>query len=245
MPLPSLSPVRSVIVTRPEPGLGETASAVAKAGWEPVLAPALVVHTCQVMHLPRHPAALLLSSGQAVAAAARSVALSVPVFAVGARTAQKARAAGFVTVHSANGNAQALVRLLVRNCSPDLGTLLLFSGAGQGQELATSLREYGFSVVRRVAYRAEVVADFSASAGQVLQAGQVAAILFFSARSARGWLSSVPRGGLYERVLALRAVVISHDVARTLRQANWLGPVTVAATPDAPAMLAALGAWNT
>lgn len=247
MPPPSShSPLsRGVLITRPEPGLGETALAVARAGWLPVPAPALHVCACPVRHLPRQPAALLLTSGQAVAAAAESVSPTIPVFAVGDRTAQKARAAGFVTVCSAKGNAQALVRLLVGTCSPEQGTLLLFSGAGQGVELAQSLRSHGFSVVRRVAYRASAVVDFPASAGQALQAGQVAAVLFFSARSARSWLASVPRGQLNAQVLALRAVVISHEVAQAVQLAGWLGPVTVAATPDAPAMLAALGCLNT
>ncbi|MBS0990165.1 uroporphyrinogen-III synthase, partial [Acetobacter okinawensis] len=56
MPVP-----RGVIITRPEPGLGETASAVAGLGWEPVLAPALHIRPCQVGALPRQVAALLLT----------------------------------------------------------------------------------------------------------------------------------------------------------------------------------------
>ncbi|MDE7546566.1 uroporphyrinogen-III synthase [Acetobacter fabarum] len=247
MPSPSsyLSLSRGVIITRPEPGLGETALAVTRAGWVPVPAPALHVCACPVRHLPRQSAALLLTSGQAVAAAAESVSLSVPVFAVGDRTAQKARAAGFVNVCSAKGNAQALIHLIADTCSPEQGTLLLFSGAGQGGELAQGLRSHGFSVVRRVAYRTSAVVDFPVSVGQVLQAGQVAAVLFFSTRSARSWLASVPRGRLYAQVLALRAVVISHEVAQAVLHAGWLGPVAVATTPDAPAMLAALGNLNT
>ncbi len=238
-------PPRGVLITRPEPGLSETASAVAGLGWVPVLAPALHVRPCPVGHLPRQSAALLLTSGQAVAMAAKSVPLSVPVFAVGDRTAQKARQAGFAAVFSANGNAQALVNLLVRHCAPPQGTLLLFSGAGQGLELAASLRAHGFRVVRRVAYCAEPVAGLSASACQAVQAGQVATVLFFSARSAQSWLLGVPHGGMGAHVRALRAIVISDAVVTILRQAGWQGPVTVAATPDAPAMLVALGALGT
>ncbi|MCP1241998.1 uroporphyrinogen-III synthase [Acetobacter lambici] len=242
--LPSSSS-RGVIITRPEPGLGETASAIARAGWEPVLAPALHVQACAVGHLPRRPAALLLTSGQAVGVAAKNVSLSVPVFAVGDRTAQKARAAGFVTVCSAGGNAQALVRLVVGNGTPEQGTLLLFSGAGQGVDLAASLRNHGFSVVRRVAYRAEGVVEFPASVVQALQMERIAAILFFSARSAQSWLNAVPDGRILAQVMALRAVVMSDVVAQALHQAGWRGPVMVAASPDAPAMLAALEALRT
>ncbi|MFT8418392.1 MAG: uroporphyrinogen-III synthase [Acetobacter sp.] len=233
---------RGVIITRPEPGLGETALAVAGLGWVPVPAPALHVRPCPVGSLPGQPAALLLTSGQAVAMAASSVPLSVPVFAVGDRTAQKATQAGFTIVKSAQGNAQALVSLLVRHGAPDRGPLLLFSGAGQGLELAAALRGHGFRVVRRVVYRTQPVRGFSLSVAQALEAGEIAAILFFSARSAQSWLRCVPGGGLSGQVRALRAIVISDEVAKTLRLAGWRGPVSVAATPDAPAMLAALGA---
>lgn len=240
----SLSSSRGVIITRPEPGLGETASAIAQLGWVPVLAPALHVRPCAVRRLPARPAALLLTSGQAVASAAQSVQPSIPVFAVGDRTAQKAREAGFATVHSAQGNAQALLHMLLQCCVPRQGPLLLFSGAGQGLELASSLRVHGFRVVRRVAYQADAVAGFSASAYQALQVGNVAAILFFSARSAQSWLQNVPDGDMSMHVRTLHAIVISDTVVKTLHQAGWQGPVTVAATPDAPAMLAALGALS-
>ena len=239
MPVP-----RGVIITRPEPGLGETASVVAELGWEPVLAPALSVRPCQVGVLPRRVAALLLTSGQAVAMAAACVPLSVPVFAVGDRTAQKAREAGFTTVHSAHGNAQALEQLLCQQCAPALGSLLLFSGVGQGMELAASLRAQGFRVVRRVAYRADPVEALPALVDHALLAGQIAAILFFSARSAQSWLKRAPSVGMGARVRGVRAVVISDAVLKTLRQAGWQGDVSVAATPDAQAMLEALGAWS-
>lgn len=237
-------PLRGVIITRPEPGLSETASAVAQSGWVPVLAPALRIERCAVGRLPRHPAALLLTSGQAVGAAAEAVSLSVPVFAVGNRTAQKAQAAGFTTVWSACGNAQALALLVAGRCKSGQGPLLLFSGAGQGMDLANTLRAHGFKVVRRVAYRAEAVADFPATLRQALHARQIAAILFFSAQSAQNWLAGVPRGTLRAQVRSLRAVVISDAVAQAVREAGWLGPVDVATTPDAPAMLEALGAFT-
>lgn len=244
MPVPPLSSSRGVLITRPEPGLGETASAVAALGWEPVLAPALHVTPCRVGALPRQVAALLLTSGQAVAMAAESVPPFIPVFAVGERTAQKAREAGFATVHSAGGDARALEHLLLRHCTPGMGSLLLYSGMGQGMDLASSLRVQGFRVVRRVAYRADPVVVLPASVNQALLAGQIAAILFFSARSAQCWLKAARAAGIAARVRGVRAVVISEVVAKTLRQSGWQGPVSSASTPDAPAMLAALGAWS-
>ncbi|MFT8782433.1 uroporphyrinogen-III synthase [Acetobacter syzygii] len=232
---------RGVIITRPEPGLSESAADVARLGWVPVLAPALHVRQCVLTGLPKQSAAVVLTSGQAVAAAAQSVALSVPVFAVGNATAHKARMAGFTTVWSAQGNAQDLAAMLVRQCAPVQGSLLLLSGAGQGVELAASLRVHGFAVVRRVAYRTAPVVECPESVCHGLQAQQLGTILFFSARSAQSWLNMVRQSSMWHQLLALRAVVISAVVAQTLHKAGWTGPVQVAARPDAPAMLAALG----
>ena len=75
-----------------------------------------------------------------------------PVFAVGAATANCAREAGFNRVFSANANASALAELVADTLSPADGSLFLPAGQGQGIDLAASLRQSGFSVLRRVAY---------------------------------------------------------------------------------------------
>lgn len=238
---------RSVIVTRPEPGLSETMAAVADAGWLPLASPALVVQR-HTLHLPQKlPAAILLPSGQAVsavvAAAQPAKALDIPVYAVGDRTAQRARDAGFTHVKSADGDARALVSLLQIHQQPERGSLLLCSGAGQGVELAAWCRQAGFKVVRRVVYAAKPIQQINAQTCTAIQAAKVAVVLFFSAESAAGWFAALPEAE--QKLLAAQAsaVVISGRVAQVLRAAGWQN-IRVAKHVSAAAVMEALGPYH-
>ncbi|MCP1201600.1 uroporphyrinogen-III synthase [Acetobacter oryzoeni] len=237
---------RGVIITRPEPGLSETMAAVADAGWLPLASPALVVQR-YTLRLPKKlPAAILLTSGQAVsavvAAAQQAKALDIPVYAVGDRTAQRARDAGFTHVKSADGDARALVALLQTHQQPECGSLLLCSGAGQGVELAAWCRQAGFKVVRRVVYAAKPIQHINAQTCTAIQAAKVAVVLFFSAESAVGWLAALPKAEQNVLAAQARAVVISGRVAGVLRAAGWQN-VRIADHVSAAAVMDALGAY--
>ncbi|PHY94451.1 uroporphyrinogen-III synthase [Acetobacter pomorum] len=237
---------RGVIVTRPEPGLSETMAAVADAGWLPLASPALVVqrHTLRLPH--KLPAAILLTSGQAVSAVAHAAqqvkALDIPVYAVGDRTAQRARDAGFTHVKSADGDARALVVLLQTHQQPQCGSLLLCSGAGQGVELAAWCRQAGFKVVRRVVYAAKPIQHINAQTSAAIQAAKVAVVLFFSAESAASWLAALPKAEQNLLAAQASAVVISGRVAGVLRAAGWQN-IRVAEHVSAAAVMDALGAY--
>ncbi|NHO28651.1 uroporphyrinogen-III synthase [Acetobacter farinalis] len=228
-----------VLVTRPEPGLSETCAAVAAAGWVPYAAPALHITPQVVRCMPAQPAACVLTSGQAVQAAQASLPSSCLVFAVGDRTAQRARAAGFIDVRSAQGDAEALVALITRTHAPSAGTLLLLSGARQGVALAARLRLAGFQVVRRVAYTARPVQRVAPEILSALKAGVISHSLFFSSESAAAWIAALPEA---EREAASRTtgIVISQATAAVVQRAGW-SRVMVAAQPTAQAVLEALG----
>lgn len=238
---------RGVIVTRPEPGLSETMAAVADAGWLPLASPALVVQR-HTLRLPQKlPAAILLTSGQAVSAvvvaAQQAKALDMPVYAVGDRTAQRARDAGFTCVKSADGDARALVSLLQTHQQPEQGSLLLCSGARQGVELAAWCRQAGFKVTRRVVYAAKPIQKITEQTRTAIQAAKVAVVLFFSAESAASWLAALPEAEQKRLAAQARAVVISGRVADVLRNAGW-HDVQIAAHVSAAAIMEALGLYH-
>ena len=237
---------RGVIVTRPEPGLSETMAAVADAGWLPLASPALVVQRHTLRMPQKLPAAILLTSGQAVSAAVAAAqqvkSLDIPVYAVGDRTAQRARDAGFTHVKSADGDARALVALLQTHQQPECGSLLLCSGAGQGVELAAWCRQAGFKVVRRVVYAAKPIQHINPQTCTAIQAAKVAVVLFFSAESAAGWLAALPKAEQNALAAQARAVVISGRVAGVLRAAGWQN-VRIADHVSAAAVMDALGVY--
>lgn len=237
MPAPGTSP--GVLVTRPEPGLSETLAAVSAAGWVPYASPALLITPHRLQASSLQFAACVLTSGQAVQAAQAALPPTCPVYAVGDRTAQRARVAGFHAVHSAQGDAEALAALIASRQAQAAGPLLLLSGARQGMALVEQLRQIGFRVVRRVAYTAQPVSQIGQDALAALENGQISYCLFFSSESAESWISALPEVG---RTIASRAtgIVISQAVADVLKKAGW-AHIVVARKPTAQAMLMALG----
>lgn len=202
-------------------------------GFEPVLAPALVVKTRRLAAIPRVQAVLATSGNALPALPARLRPLKL--LAVGDATAARARAEGFADVASAGGDAAALAALAARRLDPAAGPLLLAAGKGQGATLAAELRGAGFRVLRRVAYVALPARGFPLAARRALARREVAHALFFSPASARAALRLL-RGLPTETIAAL---AISPATAAALSPLKWAG-IRVASSPDQEALLGLL-----
>lgn len=232
------APARIVLITRPEPGAQETAARVAAMGARPVLAPMLRIEP-RALRLPTPlPAAVLVTSGNAIPALP-DVLHDVPLFAVGAATAARARAAGFTRVESADGDASALAALVQARLPADRGALLLASGLRQGGALAAALRAGGFRVTRRVAYAAQPATALTAETEALLRAGVPLAALFFSAETAHAFVRLVRRAALGERLRESEAVSIGMRASVALEALPWRR-IRVAARPTQDEMLALL-----
>jgi uroporphyrinogen-III synthase len=230
---------RGILITRPEPGASETAAQVAMLGYQPVLAPLLVVQSRGVSLPPAERVqAILVTSGNAIPLLP-STHRHLPLLAVGETTAMRARAAGFVQVSSADGDARALAALTVKCCGPDREPLLLVSGRGQGQGLASALRDSGFRVVRRTVYAAVPVAELPEQARGAIEAGGIGAVLLFSAETARQCVRLLRAASLRDAVRPIEALAISQPTAMALRALPWWR-IRVAERPNQDAMLAML-----
>ena len=225
--------MRGVLITRPEPGAAETATAVAMLGWKPVLAPALVL-TPLTLPPSRAQASLITSR-----AAAAALPHGPPTFAVGEASAAAARALGH-TATAAAGDAQSLLALVRDRLRPADGPLLLAVGEGYAGDLAAGLRAAGFTVQRRLAYVARPAASLPPAALAAFDAHRIAVALFFSPRSAERCMTLLRRAGLEITTSAIRAIAISPRVANVLRDLPWAG-IETAARPDHDAMLECLG----
>jgi uroporphyrinogen-III synthase len=229
------------LVFRPEPGAAETAARVAALGWEPILAPALILQP-RPLSLPAAQAILLTS--RAAARALPAPAPAVPLFAVGEATAREAIARGWRDVRAAQGTAKQLARLVERQLDPAKGALLLAVGEGYALELAAALRARGFRVIRRIAYAAAPATQLPHEACVAVAEGRVAAALFHSPRSARCAMTLIRRAGLAEAATRMEALAISRRVAdaavAALAPSRWRS-VRVAARPEEQALLGLLG----
>ena len=223
----------AVLVTRPEPGASEAARLLVARGLHPVVAPLLRVWTLP-LRVPAGVGAVLVTSGNAVPALPPAL-HALPLFAVGDATAARARAAGFMDVRSADGDARGLLAL-VRQHPP--GPLLLASGRGQGRALAADLRAAGFTVHRRAAYAAVPVGRLPAAARGALLGGQLRAALFLSAETARAFARLLPPA-LHGTLGGLDALAIAQPTADALAHLPWRS-VRVSAKPTLERVLAML-----
>ena len=226
----------SVLVTRPEPGASATAARLTEAGYLPIVTPLLHIRRCRV---PLPPASRL----QAVIAASGN-AIELPrayhgltLLAVGDATAARARAHGFATVHSADGDADALATLAGRLLSPAAGALLLATARGEGTRLAAALRARGFTVHRRAVYAASPLRKMPSAAIVAFQQGLHAA-LFFSAATARAFVLGMP-DALRPFLSRTIAVAIGPAAAEWLAHLPWR-ELRVALRPTQDEVLAQL-----
>jgi uroporphyrinogen-III synthase len=225
-----------VLVTRsPEDAL-RTAEKLAARGHEACLAPVTrIVPTGDPM--PSQPYdALIVTSAHAEEALA-SLDRSKPVFAVGERTAEPVRAAGFASITVAEGDAVSLVRLIRGTLTPGL-TLLHVTARHHKEEPALSLRAAGFTILQWEAYEAEAVETLPDSAVEPLRSGQIAAALHYSRRSADLVIRLAGEAGLASSLLTFPHLCLSADVAAPLRSAG--ATTLVAEEPSDEALLGLL-----
>jgi uroporphyrinogen-III synthase len=183
-------------------------------GYEPVLAPCLTITKRQVS-LPASPAAIIITSAQAVTALPVCN-QNITLFCVGDATAERARETGFTSVASASGDAKDLFRLITaRNIQ---GTHLLAVGERHGMALARQLRAAGITVVRRTVYAAKPLRALPVQVIAALAGGQINAALFYSAESARAFARLKPPG-----TGSIRAYALSQAVAAGLHGLPWDG----------------------
>ena len=188
---------RPLIVLRPEPGCGETVAAARRLGMEPVAAPLFTIESI-AWHAP-DPAefdGLLAGSANAFRHGGEPLRKlrPLPVHAVGERTAEAARAAGFVVATVGAGGLQSLIDALV----PPLRLLRL-----SGEARVALAAPPGIELAERVIYRA-VALSLSAEAARHLAGGAVA--LLHSGEAARGFAAECGRLGIARRRVAIAAL---------------------------------------
>lgn len=219
-------PIRTVWVTRAEPGATRTAERLTALGFEPVVVPLLATRFLTPVLDLTGITGLAFTSVNGVTAFCRlSGARALPVFAVGDTTAQAARDAGFSHAQSASGDLYALATLI------------------QNAELSGP-------VLHPVAR--EPAGDLSALVGAAITIRSVAvyetietepstppafdAVLIHSPRAARALaktLSGIAMGDT-------RAIAISLAAAEPLAGLD-LTQIRIADAPNETAMIAALG----
>src|ERR1700675_856041 len=238
----------AVLVTRPHPDAEATASPLRAKGLEVLLAPMLRFEPVAFHDdLDAHYGAVIVTSANALRGIephlAGSGLLKLPLFAVGQRTADAARAAGFDRVISADGDAAGLRDSVVASARArelkKASTLLYLAGADLARDLAGELGERGFNVVTHTTYRMIPVSSLPREACEAFAASGIEAVLHYSRRSARAFLEAARAGGVEISALAIPQCCISAAVASVVRDAG-AAQVIAAASSDENALFEVL-----
>jgi len=189
-------------------------------------------------------AAVLTTSANAARAIAAHIRIGelrgVPLYTVGRRSADAAKAAGFATVHSADGDAHDLIGIVVRELAGAAAPLLYLAGEERSVDLGAELARHGLQVRTAVVYRAAAAERLPGEAEQAIAAGELDGVLHYSRRSAETFVRCAAAADL--RAPALMHFCLSAQVAEPLLAAAT--QVRVAPRPDEEALLELVGACS-
>lgn len=233
-----------VLVTRPEPDATAQAKLLRQRGHEAVLAPLLRIrHFSPRFENLASAQGLLVTSSNALRVLKSHTQLagmqSLPVFAVGATTSERARSIGFSHIHVAGGTARELATMVRRICDPSKGPLIHISGESVAYDMTPDLEAAGFTVERVVVYRSEAAADFPAEVVTAVAEQQIDAVMLMSRRTAEVYRALMLRHGLDEHARRMHHVCLSRSVADGLAGLANL-EIAVAGSPSEEEMLALL-----
>jgi uroporphyrinogen-III synthase len=219
-----------LLLTRPEAAARRfLAACEAEAGHRlsAILSPVMAIRPMEV-HITGTPAALILTSENGAERAGELGLPPLEAWCVGARTAEVARAQGFVA-REVGPDAEALLGVLLARRPP--GLLLHLRGEHARGDLARRLREGGLDAAEAVAYRQEALPP-ALGAREALAGPGPLVVPLFSPRSATLLAGWSPRAPLH--VLAMSEVIAVEAAAR-------LHPehLTTLTAPSGPAMVAA------
>jgi uroporphyrinogen-III synthase len=228
-----------VVVTRPQADSERTAAALEALGHEVLVAPLMRIEPVAVDLAGTWSAIVITSANalQAVPATADGV-KTLPVFAVGDRSAEAARRAGFAEVSSANGDITDLVRLVATRAVGAKAPLLYLAGEDRTGDLVAQLAAHGIDAEMKVVYR--IVAEvFPPVLAVALESGDVDAVLHFSRRGAELFVEGARSSGVAGPAEDVRHLCLSSQVAEPLTGASR---IAVAARPEEAALIALLQA---
>jgi uroporphyrinogen-III synthase len=227
-----------VVIIRPQPAAERTAAALAARGHGVWVVPLMQVEPVEA-DLSGDWGGVIVTSANAPAAIAgnpeREALLALPLLAVGQRSAEAARAAGFTEVTSAGGDVRDLLRALTTRRLDKVAPLLYLAGEDRTTDLAAELAAHGIAAEMRVVYRAAPL-PFPPELTAALEAGDVEAVLHFSRRSAENYVAGARAAGIAKEALAVRHYCLSAQVAEPLEAAG-AKRVTIAPRPQEAALI--------
>lgn len=231
-----------VLVTRPEPGASRTARQLRETGLQPILLPltetaALPVATGLV---PKDAVAVAITSANAVRHAPEEVITALaalPCHAVGKKTAQAARKAGFLSVSEGPGNAEGLADRLAAGLSGK--TLVYLCGRVRFPAFEEELKAAGVQVHAVETYDTLQMGYSDETIIERLSGRPADAVLLYSVKAAAAMQVLARRPALQRLFEKTWVFALSTRIAAVLDD-TASERIRIAAQPDEEALLALL-----
>jgi len=228
-----------MLVTRPEPDAQASLERLAALDIAAIANPLMTRQGLDAnLPPPQGFAAMAISSTNALRALAERQALdpfrTLPLFAVGHRTAHEARLLGFTDVTSAEGTLESLVSTIA--LARLAGPIFYPAGKHLSGDLAHAMAPHGIMVVTAHVY--EMVAETALPPAilDLLVSGGLDAVLFYSRRTAAIFCTLAAKLAV-ERRRQPAMLCLSENVAAPLLE-NHFNRVFLADHPSEEAMMA-------
>lgn len=229
----SVTPRARIWVTRTQPDAAETAARLDEQGFAPIVAPVLVLEPIAAAIDLAGVSGLVFTSRNGVRlAGALPRGGELPVFTVGDRTAEAARAAGYRHIQSAGGDVGALARLILATHGARQAPLLHLGAQIPAGDLAGALRAGGVAFRSQALYRTRWV-PLRRLALDLRPWTRIDGVLVHSPKAARrlAALPGLPKG--------MTAICISEAAREPLAPLRWRALV-VSREPTEASLMRAL-----
>ncbi|SFO42014.1 uroporphyrinogen-III synthase [Mesorhizobium sp. NFR06] len=230
-----------VLVTRPEPGASRTARRLEALGFQPILLPLTETSALSVeATIAADAVAVAVTSANAVRHASSALIaplVSLPCHAVGKRTAEACRAAGFSTVQTGQGDAEALAGAIAGGLAGK--AIVYLCGRVRFPVFEQRLAAAGVRVQAIETYDTTAIDYRDADVLARLSGRPVEAVLLYSAKASMELVGLVARPALRHVFEKTQFLSLSGRVAKPL---DGVVPqsIRIAPRPEEEALLALL-----
>ena len=230
----------AVIITRAQPGAGETAKRVRNLGLRAIESPALsltLADPVPALPLERSAGILFTSANGVRFFKTVSDRRDLTAWCVGPSTAAAASEAGFAKVHNADGNSKDLAAVVARRADPAQGHLVHIANTSAGDILQSELSRAGFDVRFVGLYSPADAEQLSDDARTVLSTEESVCVLIHSAKGA----ASLAKLCAPLTSIQITFICVSDKAAEPILH---LGAVRIADRPNEDALLQKLQDWQ-
>lgn len=230
----------NVLILRAEPVASLTEQALAARGHRALKCPLFEIHDTDAALPDKKIDGLILTSRTAVAVLKqrgwRSPNPKIPIFCVGAKTAQAAADLGSGNILTGRGTASALADMIVNAKLPGDARLLYAAACERAFDFDAALSARGITLETVAIYEMRKRPPHDGVLEAALKQINGGAVFIYSARSAAYFAELLLEETLRPYISATTLIAISGKAVERLQVLPWRN-ILVAATPDETAMI--------